>query len=105
MRCRGTFQVVGGHHRVRELSSFVWRDVRASCARSNDPEAHDQPGVHGRYFLVFFFDQLFIAPAAAHALKSAEALALLPGPPGGMLPPNQLRHDPAPARDELVPRM
>jgi hypothetical protein len=36
---------------------------------------------------------------------SACACASLRGPPGGMLPPNQLRHDPFFARSEPVPLM
>jgi hypothetical protein len=49
--------------------------------------------------------QLFFAPAAAQAARSAWACALLRGPPGGMFPPYQLRHDPEPTRLELVPLM
>jgi hypothetical protein len=36
---------------------------------------------------------LFGAPAAAHAFSCAVAVAFEPGPPGGMLPPSQLRQD------------
>jgi hypothetical protein len=47
---------------------------------------------------------LFCAPAAAHAFMSATAFASL-GPPGGMLPPNQERHEPLLAIDEPAPLM
>jgi hypothetical protein len=36
---------------------------------------------------------LFNAPAAAHACRSLVAFAFDVEPPGGMLPPSQLRHD------------
>ena len=48
---------------------------------------------------------MFIAPAAAHAFISDTACASLRVPPGGMLPPYQLRHEPDAARSELVPLM
>jgi hypothetical protein len=47
---------------------------------------------------------LFCAPAAAHAFMSATAFASL-GPLGGMLPPNQERHEPLAAIFEPVPEM
>jgi hypothetical protein len=49
--------------------------------------------------------QLFIAPAAAQAFMSLTAIGSLLGPPGGMVPPSQLKHDPVLARIEPVPLM
>jgi len=49
--------------------------------------------------------QLFIAPAAAQAFMSLTAIGSLLGPPGGMVPPNQLKHDPVLAKIEPVPLM
>jgi hypothetical protein len=48
---------------------------------------------------------LFFAPAAAQAFMSLTAIDSLLGPPGGMLPPYQLRHDPLFARIEPAPLM
>ncbi len=69
-----------GHRRVRELPALVRRDVRARDERhrrEDDERAQ----------------QLFIAPAAAHALRSASAFEFDEGPLGGMFPPSHDRHD------------
>jgi len=48
---------------------------------------------------------LFFAPAAAQAFMSDVAIGSLRGPPGGMLPPYQLKHDPVLTKYEPVPLM
>jgi hypothetical protein len=49
--------------------------------------------------------QLFFAPAAAQAFISATAWAFVLGPPGGMLPPYQVKQEPLLTSGEFVPLM
>lgn len=87
------------HGRVRETTAIVRSDVRA--AREHERENND-----GREVPVHRGPQLFGAPPAAHAARSAVAAAFEPVPFGGMLPPSQLRHDCAgSARGAFVVRM
>src|ERR1700689_5476512 len=61
--------------------------------------------VKARCAFGFEFDQLFAAPALAHASMSAVAAAFEDGPPFGMLPPihDKIDCDGSPSAELLVP--
>ena len=93
------------HRRVRELSSFVRRDVgtRGREREDGDESGEGEEGSHDEKSPT---DQLFAAPAAAHAFMSVTAADHDVGPFGGMFPENHDKSErPATTIAEPVPLM
>lgn len=87
-RSRATLEV---HRRMGELAPLVRRDVGASTHEQH--QQHEPGGCSKVRRRAPRHDQFCKPPAFAHEARSAVALALDDGPPGGMSPPSQLKHD------------
>jgi hypothetical protein len=84
------FEVVRGHHGMRELAALVRRNVGARARRKGEDNRRND-GAHGNHLPQAIL-QLSIAPAAAHAFICETACAFC-GPKGGMFPPYQERQE------------